>query len=62
MSGEWTEADDAVEEVREIRRRIWAQFDNDPSKLLAHHIELSRQLPAERIAPPRRRDNGKSAA
>jgi hypothetical protein len=62
MCDEWTEADDAVEEVREIRRRIWAQFDNDPRKLLAHHIELCKRLPPERFAPPRRREDGKSAA
>jgi hypothetical protein len=26
----WTAADDAIEEVREIRRRISARFDHDP--------------------------------
>ncbi len=62
MPDEWTEADDAIEEVRAIRRRIWAQFDDDPRKLLAHHIELSRRLPPNRIAPPRRRNEGQSAA
>jgi hypothetical protein len=30
---EWTEADDIIEEVREIRRRISARFDDDPVKL-----------------------------
>lgn len=62
MCDEWTAADDAVEEVREIRRQIWAQFDNDPKKLLAHHVELGKQLPPHRIAPPRPRQDGKSAA
>jgi hypothetical protein len=62
MNEEWTAADDAVEEVREIRREIWGQFDNDPTKLLAHHIELAKQLPPSRIAPPRQPVDGKSAA
>jgi hypothetical protein len=30
--------------------------------MLAHFIELDKQLPPERIAPPRRREDGKSAA
>lgn len=30
---EWTEADDIIEEVREIRRKISAQFDDDPVRL-----------------------------
>ncbi|HEX6369434.1 MAG TPA: hypothetical protein VF006_10910 [Longimicrobium sp.] len=29
----WTEADDIIEEVREIRRKISARFDDDPVKL-----------------------------
>ena len=62
MSDEWTAADDAIEEVREIRRQIWARFDNDPKKLIAHYVELDKQLPPSRIAPPRRRKDGKSAA
>ena len=33
---EWTEADDIIEEVREIRRRISARFDDDPVKLGEH--------------------------
>ena len=45
MTEPWTEADDAVEEVREIRRRISAQFDNDPAKLVEHYMELNKQYP-----------------
>lgn len=29
---QWTAADDAVEEVREVRRQLWECFDNDPVK------------------------------
>jgi hypothetical protein len=43
MSGERTESDDVVEEVRQIRREIWTQFDNDPDKLIAYYTELDKQ-------------------
>lgn len=49
MTEDWTEADDAIEEVHEIRRRIWAQFDGDPHKVVAYYMELDKQL-ADRIA------------
>lgn len=62
MSDEWTEADDVVEEVRQIRREIWAEFDNDPERLIAYYTELDKQY-ADRMIDtldPTRR--GKSAA
>jgi hypothetical protein len=62
MCDEWTEADDVVEEVREIRRQISARFNDDPKKLVAYYAELDKQLPPSRIAPPRDRHGGKSAA
>ena len=40
---EWTEADDAIEEVREIRRQISARFDDDPVKLGEHLMEWQKQ-------------------
>ena len=43
MTDEWNEADDVVEEVREIRRRIWARFGNDPEKVIDYYLELDRQ-------------------
>lgn len=63
MTDEWTEADDAIEEVWEIRRRIWARFDNDPDKVSAYYMELQKQY-AERLieAPPKRDRKGKPAA
>lgn len=61
---EWTAADDAVEEVREVRRRLWERFDNDPEKYIAYLRELSEQLIREGWveAPPRCKEQGKSAA
>ncbi len=55
---EWTDADDAVEEVRAARRRIWELCDNDPRKYVAYmrefHIRLVRAgWPEAPPAPPR---------
>lgn len=36
MDESWTQADDVIEEVRDIRRRISAQFDDDLDKLADH--------------------------
>jgi hypothetical protein len=58
----WTEADDVIEEVREIRRRISAQFDDDPVKLGEYLMKLQNQHP-ERLWDPRtRRARGESTA
>ncbi|HST60898.1 MAG TPA: hypothetical protein VLK84_19505 [Longimicrobium sp.] len=61
MSEEWTDADDAIEEIREIRRQIWARFDNDPEKLMAHYIERDKQYVGPRIAPRRREQLSESS-
>lgn len=58
---EWTEADDIIEEVREIRRQISAQFDDDPIKLGEHLMELQKRH-ADRLVDPRTWRKGKSAA
>lgn len=50
----WTAADDAVEEVREIRRKLWAQFGNDPVKMIEYLMEQEKQYP-ERLWDPRTR-------
>ena len=63
MSDEWTAADDAIEEVREIRRQMWARFDNDPKKLIEHYIERDKQHVGPKIElPAKRQEGGKSAA
>jgi hypothetical protein len=43
MDEPWTAADDVIEEVREIRRKISAQFDHDPVKLVEHYMELQKR-------------------
>ena len=62
MSDEWTSADDVVEEVRQIRREIWAQFDNDPEKLIAYYTELDKQYADRMINTPTTGEQDKSAA
>jgi hypothetical protein len=62
MSDEWTEADDVVEEVRRIRREIWAEFDNDPAKVLAYYRELDKEYADRMIDVPSPDKQGKSAA
>lgn len=34
--------DPVLDEIREVRRQISAQFDHDPKKLVDHYIELQR--------------------
>lgn len=61
---EWTAADDAVEEVREVRRQLWERFDNDPAKYSAWLRELHAQLMRDGVikASPAKAAQGKSAA
>lgn len=32
--------DPVIDEIRELRRRISARFDNDPERLVAYYMEL----------------------
>ncbi len=36
-------SDKAIEEIRTVRKKISAEFDNDPKKLIEHYIELQDQ-------------------
>lgn len=54
MTDEWTEADDAIEEVWEIRRQILARFDNDWRKMLEYYIERDKHYTGPTIEPPER--------
>jgi uncharacterized protein YecA (UPF0149 family) len=48
MTDEWTEADDVIEEIREIRRQMWAEFDYDLEKMAAYFMELDKKY-ADRL-------------
>ena len=39
--------DPAIDEVREIRRKISAEFGHDPRRLMAHYVEYEQQLRRE---------------
>ena len=62
MTDEWTEADDVVEEVREIRRQMWAEFDYDTEKMAAYFMELDKKYADRMIDVPATSKKGKSAA
>jgi hypothetical protein len=54
----WSEADDIIEAVREIRRQLSARFDDDPVKLGAYLME-SQKRHGDRLVYPgtRPKDN-----
>ena len=35
--------DPVIDEIREVRRRISARFDDDPEQLVAYYMELQKQ-------------------
>jgi len=35
--------DRPIDEIRELRRRISARFDNDPARLVAYYVKLQEQ-------------------
>ena len=43
--------DVAIEEIHELRRRISAQCDNDPARLVAYYIKLQEQYRDRLIEP-----------
>jgi hypothetical protein len=51
INEQWTEADDVIEEIREIRRQIWARFDNDVHKYAAHLMEQQKRH-GDRLVDP----------
>ncbi|HZG41665.1 MAG TPA: hypothetical protein VEY93_01800 [Longimicrobium sp.] len=70
MSDERREFDDALEEVRAIRRQLWTEFDNDPVKLGAYLSGYEKQFADRLILTPEQQalaaqtpgEPGKSAA
>lgn len=39
--------DPAIDEIREVRQKISAEFGHDPRRLLAHYVEYEKQLERE---------------
>jgi hypothetical protein len=44
--------DPIVEEIREIRRQIWAEHGNDLKRLYDHYVELQKTRPAGVVTMP----------
>jgi hypothetical protein len=40
-------ADPAIDEIREVRRKISAEFGHDPRRLMAHYVEYEKLLQRE---------------
>jgi hypothetical protein len=38
------QSDPVIDEIREVRHRISARFGHDPAKLVAHYMELQKQV------------------
>jgi ribosome maturation factor RimP len=43
MKMKQTKNDPVIDEVREVRHRISARFDHDPSRLVAYYLEMQKQ-------------------
>jgi hypothetical protein len=52
------DSDPVIDEVREVRHRISARFDHDPSRLVAYYMELQEQYKDRLI----KADRGTAAA
>ena len=46
-----TAADQVIDEIREIRKQIFAECGNDPQRLVEHYMEFQKQF-ADRLVPP----------
>lgn len=44
--------DPVIDEIREVRRQISAQFDHDPKRMLEYYIEFQRQFGDRLVSPP----------
>jgi hypothetical protein len=47
----WTAVDDAVGEVRAVRRRLSARLANDPAKIAEYYMEYQKQF-GDRLLKP----------
>ncbi|MFQ5668566.1 MAG: hypothetical protein ACE5I7_19345 [Candidatus Binatia bacterium] len=43
--------DEGLRAVREVRKKISAEFDNDPEKLVAHYIEQQKRHGTRLLEP-----------
>jgi len=44
-----TKTDPALDAIRRVRREISREFDNDPTRLVEHYMELQRRMPRTKL-------------
>jgi hypothetical protein len=52
--------DPAIEQIREVRHQISAEFGHDPRKVLAYYAEFEAQLLRERNADDNRKQRART--
>lgn len=60
MNDDWTAADDVIEEIREIRRQISAEFGDDVVAFGAYFMEYEKQF-ADRLVTREQLDARRAA-
>jgi hypothetical protein len=50
------QADPVIDEIREVRHRISAEFDHDPVRLVEHYIKLQEQYRDRLVGPAERKE------
>jgi ribosome maturation factor RimP len=53
--------DPVIDEIREVRHRISARFDHDPSRLVAYYLELQKRYQDRLIQTEQQVGQSKSA-
>jgi hypothetical protein len=56
-----TTSDPVIDEIREVRHKISARFDHDPSKLVAYYMDLQERY-SDRLLQERGSENLGGAA
>jgi hypothetical protein len=56
------QADPPIDEIREIRKRISAQFNNDPDALVAYYMKLQEQYKDRLLDTSKDQDRDQNAA
>jgi hypothetical protein len=51
MTQDWS--DPVIDEIREVRHRISARFENDPARLVAYYMKLQEQHRERLIETPK---------
>jgi len=54
------QSDPVIDEVREVRRRISARFDNDPARLVAYYMK-QQERHRERLMDPVKRQSPRTS-